>query len=83
MRCEKKHGAASVEAAYLLHGGCPCVDHVTVDMGTGVQTGQHSYYCAEHGEFGIQWEDPHAWSARVVQVFRDDEYDKEEESANR
>lgn len=31
----------------------PCVDHVEVDIGVGVQTGEHQFYCTKHGLFGF------------------------------
>lgn len=44
---------------------CPCVDHLEVDIGVGVQTGEHSWLCEEHGEFG--------WSYSTGEVvFQDD-----------
>lgn len=30
----------------------PCVDHLEVDIGVGVQTGEHTYLCPTHGGFG-------------------------------
>lgn len=41
-----------------------CVDWIEVDIGVGIQTGNHEYMCPEHGEFG--------WSFDGTAVFRDD-----------
>lgn len=32
---------------------CPCVDHLEVDIGVGIQTGEHEYYCEAHGAFSF------------------------------
>ena len=32
---------------------CPCDDHVEVDVGVGVVTGEHEWLCPEHGLFAF------------------------------
>ena len=48
----------------------PCVDHIEVDIGIGIQAGDHQYWCKTHGLFG--------WSSSGDVVFQDDaEFDEE------
>lgn len=49
----------------------PCVDHIAVDIGVGIQTGEHEYCCPEHGGF--------AFPASGGVVFRDDQPELTEE----
>lgn len=53
----------------------PCVDHDEVDIGIGFQTGNHEFYCPEHGAFAFV-EEPGVFAnfgaGRVRAVFRDE-----------
>ncbi len=41
----------------------PCFDHIEVDIGVGVMTGEHEYMCPEHGLFAY---------SEIGVVFRDE-----------
>lgn len=60
-----------VESCPKCKAQSPCVDHNEVDIGVGIQTFDHRFYCPTHGEFSFNASA--SWDAPIVAIFRDDE----------
>lgn len=64
----------------------PCVDHNEVDIGVGIQTWNHEFWCPTHGGFAFV-EDPGVFAnfgaGRTKVIFRDDAEAPQDQSKER